>query len=179
MTFNARAAVSLSIAIFAAIFLITAFDYNAKARLLPVVVTSGLLIMALVQLASEIFPDLARYLPFLRQQGLLVNDKTKSISDDVRSVIDEGREIQDEAAPEPSGVPGPADTPITVLICVATMAGMLVLIQFVPYWVAVPVFLMVMLTAVGRQKLPISLAISLVTGLVLFGLFDLVLNARI
>lgn len=185
MTISGRAFVSLGIVIFMGVFLYTAYDYNAKARLLPVLVTGTILVMALIQLLGELFPRLRRFMPFLEQESLLVNDRTRGVSNDVRDILDEGTPASVATAQTEDGgkadaaLKGPPDTWLTPVLCVVAMAGLLVMFRFLPYWVAVPVFLFVMLFGLGRQGPVLSLVVSVVTGSALFVLFDLILQARL
>lgn len=178
MRFSSSAAVTLVIVVFMAVLLYVSQGYGARARLLPQLLASVMLVMALIQLIGELFPASRRFLPFLEQESLIANKRTQDISDDVRAMMDANRDSPAEAQDATPAIDQPGAFWMPVL-SVLGMILFILLLHYTSFRVAVPVFLFSFIYVVARQSFLSSLAVAGVVGLGMFVLFDLVLGARI
>lgn len=175
MIISGKAAVSFGIAVFMAVFLVGSFEYSPKSQLLPLIISSACLIMALVQLMADLFPAFEQRFGVLRQRGLLGADQIGPKSD----VMVEQEPVELPPAEAESTEPKPLLEGNALAL--ATVASMLVFglsLLYVPYFVAIPVFLLFMLIGLGRQNPIVSTLIAAGVGGFMFVLFDIVLNAR-
>ncbi|WP_114966125.1 tripartite tricarboxylate transporter TctB family protein [Alkalilacustris brevis] len=178
MRFSASAAVTIVLVIFMAVLLYVAQGYGPRARLLPQLLASVMLVMALIQLVGELFPAARRFLPFLEQESLIANKRTQDISEDVRAVMDANRDSPADADRESAAIGQPG----TFWMPALSIGGMILfvaLLHYTSFRIAVPVFLFSFIYIVARQTFLASLAVAVTVGLAMFVLFDLVLGARI
>lgn len=177
MIISGKSATSFGIVVFMAVFFVGSFAYSPKSQLLPLVISSIGLVMALVQLAADLFPAFEQRFGVLRQRGLLGADQIVP-----RHTVDQ--EKKEETVPIPDEDPvsdsrRPFEGDALVLITIISMLVFALSLIYVPYFVAIPIFILFMLIVLARQNPLISTLIAGGVGGFLFIIFNIVLNARI
>lgn len=174
MIISGKSAVSFGIAVFMTVFLVGSFQYSPKSQLLPLIISSIGLVMALVQLAADLFPAFEQRFGVLRQRGLLGADQIAPKSEPVQDPT-EPMALEETASNEPKPL---LEGNALALATIASMLAFGLSLIFVPYYVAIPLFLLFMLIVLGRQNPLVSTLIAAGVGGFLFIIFDIVLNAR-
>jgi small-conductance mechanosensitive channel len=168
MTLTGRSWFSLFITIVMLVMVVIAFEYNPKARLIPIMVGTLIFIMALIQFLGDTFPAIADRLPFLRQKGLLTADQTHSEVDSKdESMQEKAQPHQEEKEPWSR-----------ILISFIWLIGFTVILYLTTYLVAVPLFLFFFVRFAGKAKTLPSLLLSIGMSIFMYVLFELLLNAR-
>jgi hypothetical protein len=168
MTLTGRSWFSLFITIVMLVMVVIAFEYNPKARLIPIMVGTLIFIMALVQFLGDTFPSIADRFPFLRQKGMLTADQTHSEVDSK----DESMQEKAESHPEEN------ESWLRIFISFIWLIGFTVILYFTTYLVAVPLFLFFFVRFAGKAKTLPSLLLSIGMSVFMYVLFELLLNAR-
>lgn len=156
MRLNDRSLFSLILLAMFVVMFIGAWDYNARARLFPVVLSAIGVFMSAAQLLVDLWPGRLRFLRIVEHKGLLAGHKIEQSMG---------------SAPRELNWPG------TWLIFV-WLAGFLVLLRYVGYLVAVPTFIALYIRFGGRQPWRQAVLVAGGTGLFMYLLFHLALKMR-
>jgi hypothetical protein len=173
MTFNGRALFSLIVLVVVGSMVITGFDYSKRAAMFPVAVGAVVFVMALLQFIGEVVPATTRYLPFLKQKGVSLQDTASPSVDAIRT-----------EAQHPSGTPlketpaagGERRVWLKVYGIIACLSAFTLLMYHTQFLLAVPVFLVLFIWLAGGEKLLPAVWVSAGTLLFLYLLFKVILR---
>lgn len=161
---SGRNVFTLLLLLLMAVLIVYSFEYGWTAQSIPLVVGVVVLVMALLQLLSDSFSSFGKHLPFIKQTGVLMEDKMQQQFEDGNVIAPENTE-EDYEWPK-------------VFTVFLWLIGFVILLAFTSYWIAVPLFLFFFLRLAGKAKASVSFGISLGIGLFMFILFDVILGAR-
>ncbi|GAB7388846.1 hypothetical protein BSNK01_26840 [Bacillaceae bacterium] len=165
--FNGRNLFNLLIALAMVVLIAYSFAYNATARSIPLFVGSLVLIMSVLQFLVDAFPGMANRLSFIRQTGVLMEDR-------MQQDIESKHEISHETQPAPEEK---KDDWGKVFAIFLWMSGFVLLLAFTTYKLAVPLFLFLFIWLVGKERILPALGIAAGMGVFMYALFDLLLHA--
>lgn len=151
---NGRNLFNLILLITMLVMVIISFDYNPKARLFPLAVGAVTFVMLLWQLIMDQFPK-------LKEKMSLTNTESE-------------KEKKEEKNPEQKKKHW-----LVAFQCLIAMVILTVLLIYVSYLIAVPVFLLLFIWLIGKAKLMNALGVSILVSGFMYVLFDLVLHANI
>jgi len=177
MTITGKSVFTLFIVVFMAVFFAGSFLYSPKSQLLPLVISSVGLFLALVQLGADLFPALNERFSVVRQRGLLGADQMMPVA----AAATDGDPAPEEPADQPADTDAkrPFEGNALAIVTIVSMAAFAFSLAYIPYYLAIPAFILFMLIVLGRQNPVISTAIAAGVGGFMFILFDIVLNSRI
>lgn len=159
MKMSGRSIFSLVIVIFMIILVINSFEYNSKARLIPLGVGFLVLVMTFLQFLTDTIPSMGRRFSFLREKGMFtqqVNDQPNSESESQESEVRWSQIIK----------------------TFIWLIGFTVLLHFTTYLFAVPIFLFLFIWLAGKEKIISALSVAFGMGVSMYVLFELLLGAR-
>jgi hypothetical protein len=151
LTLTGRGIVSLIVAIFSLVLLIVGFDYNEKARMIPVGAATIVLVMALLQLMADTFPAFGKRFRFIAGNG--TSFETSESNDEEESWK-------------------------SVFACLAWLIGFVAVLYLTTYLIAVPAFLFLFIWLGGKSKLLPAVYIAAGAWVFLYILFELVLKVN-
>ena len=146
--------------IFFGVLVVNAFDYNERARLIPLIIGIPSFLMALTLLVADAFPAAGSRLSFIRQRGFALDSS----------------ELRSDSEGESNDAEQAKFTFKTARLFL-WLAFFIVLLRFVNYLAAVPLFIFLIMMVEARERLITSVATAAVTGLLVFALFKLFLQA--
>lgn len=145
--------------IFLGVLVITAFEYNERARLIPLLIGIPTFAMAAILLAADTVPALGARLSFVCQKGIVL---------DASAQFDSEGEVAGER---------PATFDLRTWRGFLWLGFFLVLLRTVSYLIAVPVFIFLIMKLEAKENWTRCILTSLGTGLFVFLLFKLFLQA--
>jgi hypothetical protein len=156
MTLTGRGLVSLGVCAVALLAVVLSLEFNEKARVFPL--TTGLLTFVLAGLLflEATYPN-DRRLSFLRQKGVL------------NEGVEAGK-VQLEETPDDDPAPWRV-----VFLGFASICGFVLLMYFVSYLVAIPVFLVASIVLISKGKLVPAILVALSTEVLVYLIFELLL----
>lgn len=148
-----------------AVILVIAFSFSLgrTARVFPLIIAVPACILLLLQLGQEVWPRLARFIPFLREEAIVEID----LPDDLATA-------GDAQSPAEAGAAGMKEW-LVVAWLVALTAG----VCFLHYLVAAPVFTVAFLRLHARSSWAVTLSVTVVMWLILYGLFYRLLRVAV
>lgn len=159
MKMSGRSIFSLFIVIFMIILVINSFEYNSKARLIPLAVGFLVLVMTLLQFIADTTPSMGRRLSFLRQKGMFTQQVNDQPNSEAQTQESEERWSQ-------------------IMKTFIWLIGFTVLLYFTTYLFAVPIFLFLFIWLAGKEKIISALSVAVGMGVTMYVLFELLLGAR-
>ncbi|WP_102348625.1 tripartite tricarboxylate transporter TctB family protein [Bacillus sp. Marseille-P3661] len=151
---NGRNLFNLLLLISMLVMVILSFDYNPKARLFPLYVGLLTFVMLFWQYLVDQFPS-------IKQKFNFTKIEKETVQEEKSEEVSEGK------------------TWAVALQCIIAMVGFTILLKFISYLIAVPIFLVLFIWLVGKAKFIRALSISIIMSGFMYVLFDLVLHARI
>lgn len=163
MTWTGRSVLSLIIVLLMGYMVVASFDYGFKARLFPASLGSLIFVMALLQFLADTFPAVRKKLPFLAAKGVsLEGSGAKGASVGSAPAGDQHR-------PEPSWP--------MVFGIVAALAAFAVLMSYTSFVVAVPVFLLLFVWLVAKERLVTALGLAIGILAFMYVIFRVILRS--
>ena len=169
---NDAALFDLIVLIFFLLMTVIAFDYNPRARSIPLGLGIVGSIMMFLQFLADAMPPLRSKLRFVVQSGILSGEKPDGQKDAQKQ----------EAAVEP---PHPAKTEKAslywwqVLRMILWLTGFIVALSLVNYLIAVGAFIVLITKIEAQEAWKKSLLLAGCVDVCFFILFDIILNAQL
>ncbi len=160
MRLRGNVVLELAFVAFLGVLVVTAFEYNERARLIPLLIGVPTFLMALTLLVADTIPAVGSRLAFVRQRGFVLD------SSELKS--DAEGELADEEHPKFT---------VRALRLFLWLAFFVFLLRVVNYIAAVPVFIFLIMVLEARERLITSAATAAVMGLFIFALFKVFLQA--
>ena len=156
---------------------VVAFNYNPRARSIPLALSAIGAVMIFLQLLVDGFPNLRSKLPFVSEGGLLASQQrpAKSGDEDVQGTV-----TTSHSAPRPHQEAAESlKAWWRVLRLVLWLAGFIILLGQIHYLIAVAGFVMLVTYIEARESWKRSILLAIGVSAAFYVLFDLILKAQI
>ena len=153
---------------------VVGFNYNPRARSIPLALSAIGAVMIFLQLLVDGFPNLRSKLPFVSEGGLLASQQqpAKSGGEDVQGTVTTSR-----SAPRPNQES--LKTWWRVLRLVLWLAGFIILLGQIHYLIAVGGFVTLVTYIEARESWKRSILLAIGVSVGFYVLFDMILKAQI
>ena len=167
LTLKGNVLFDLLLVVFLAVIVVMSFDYNERARLIPLVIGIPSLAMMVMLFVADAFPSIGSRMSFVRSKGMAIDSASaQSAREEAVHLMQSNSKKEDE--------PGFSFRTCRVF---AWLLFLTLLLLYVNYVYSIPLFIVLFMVLEAREKIVTSILTAAGMGIFVYILFGVLLQA--